>query len=53
MRKHKNPQCEASNEELVVMYQKAVDEAAEALGNLYECMMGREELSERFYRNFE
>ena len=53
MRKHKNPQCEASNEELVVMYQKAVDEAVEALGNLYECMMGREELSERFYRNFE
>lgn len=53
MRKESNPQCEASNEELVPMYQKAVDEAVEALCNLYACIRGEEELSERYYRNFE
>lgn len=53
MRKSANPVCEESTEKLASLYQKAVEDAPAALENLYNCMYGREQLSERFERNFE
>lgn len=52
MRKQANPVCEESTEHLVKLYGKAVEETPAILENLYDCMYGRAELSERFERDF-
>lgn len=53
MRKQPGEICKESTEKLTELYQKAVEEAPEALQNLYDCLYGRGELSTRFDRNFE
>lgn len=53
MRKQPGEVCRESTEKLVALYRKALEEAPEALENLYECLYGREKLSPRFDRDFE
>ncbi|MDY3715445.1 MAG: zinc dependent phospholipase C family protein [Blautia sp.] len=53
MRKEPDPACEISTDVLRHLYQEALDEAVEALKNLYDCMQKEGKLSERFNRNFE
>lgn len=52
MRKKQNPSCEESTQRLVQLYRKAVEETPAVLENLYECMYGRAQLSERFNRDY-
>lgn len=52
MRKTANPVCQESTQQLVQLYQKAVEETPAILENLYECLYGRAQLSDRFNRDF-
>ncbi|MBS6196711.1 MAG: zinc dependent phospholipase C family protein [Clostridiales bacterium] len=53
MRKNSGEICRESTEKLVGLYRKALEEAPAALENLYDCLYGRAELSQRFDRDFE
>lgn len=52
-RENGNPLCQVSTKKLVCLYEEAREEAVCALCNLYDFMMGKGVLSERFSRNFE
>lgn len=52
MRKKADPVCRESNEKLVQLYQKAVEEAPGVLENLYASLYGRDQLSPRFDRDY-
>lgn len=47
-----NRTCELSTDVLRHMYEEAVDEAVDALCNLYDCIRNEGKLSERFNRSF-
>lgn len=52
MRKTAKPLTQESTEHLAGLYKKAVEETPQMLENLYDCLYGRGELSERFNRDF-
>lgn len=53
MREEPDARCEISTDILRHLYEDALDEAVEAIKNVYRCMTEEERLSNRFNRNFE
>lgn len=53
MRRDSNPVCRESTAHLLELYENALEEAPGVLENLYGCLLGTEELTERFDQNYE